>query len=186
MICNLANIKYVCDDIPTGGMVKLFIAQRSKTHPVFDINGNVTSISFDYFNRPVRIMFDYKDGYSNFSETVEVDGHKVNKPSIKVEIPLLNSSHRNLLDSLVGYRDDIVAFIESAAGTYHMVGYKRGLNATQIKAMTGSGLSDKNIYQIEFTGEEKQMSYDVTNVWEFIDQTNFPDYNIDYNTDFNK
>jgi hypothetical protein len=186
MACNIASIKYVCDDIPTGGMVKLFVAQRSKTHPVFDSNGDITSISFDYFNRPVQIAFDYRDGYSNFSEIVEVNGNKVNKPNIQVQIPLINEAHRNLLDSLVGYRDDIVAFVEAAAGTYHMVGYNRGLNATQIKAMTGSGLSDKNIYQVEFTGEEKELSYDVTDVWGFIDPTNFPDYNIDYNTDFNK
>ena len=187
-VVNIASISYVCDDIPTGGMVKLFLAAKDKTHATIDENGNVTDLYFDYFNRPVEIGFDYRDGYSNFvdAETTENNTVSVNKPVINVQIPIMNAAHRNALDGLVNYRDNLVAFIESAAGTKHMVGYNRGLNITKIEGKTGVTLGDPNIYQIEITGEEKELSYNVEDFWLYIDETAAHDFGTDYNNDYNK
>ena len=187
-VVNIASISYVCDDIPTGGMVKLFLAAKDKTHATIDENGNVTDLYFDYFNRPVEIGFDYRDGYSNFvdAETTENNTVSVNKPVINVQIPIMNAAHRNALDGLVNYRDNLVAFIESAAGTKHMVGYNRGLNITKIEGKTGVTLGDQNIYQIEITGEEKELSYNVEDFWLYIDETAAHDFGTDYNNDYNK
>lgn len=187
-VTNIANIGYVCDDIPTGGMVKLFLAIKDKTHATIDADGVITDLYFDYFNRPVEIGFDYRDGYSDFKDakSIENDAVLVNKPTIHVQIPVMNSSHRNSLDGLVEYRDNLVAFVESAAGTKHMVGYNRGLNVTKIEGKTGVTLGDPNIYRIEITGEEKELSYNVENFWMYIDETAAHDFNVDYNNDYNK
>jgi hypothetical protein len=63
------------------------------------------------------------------------------------------------LDNLAKPGAELVAFIETAAGTYHMVGFDYGLYAATVDGNSGTGRSEKNRYQITLTGEEDSLSY---------------------------
>ena len=56
----------------------------------------------------------------------------------------------------------MVAFIETAAGTYHMVGFDYGMYAATVDGTSGSGRSEKNRFQITLTGEEDSLGYNLT------------------------
>ena len=54
------------------------------------------------------------------------------------------------------------AFVETAAGTYHMVGYDFGLYAGTVDGASGVARTDKNRYQLTLTGDENVLAYTMT------------------------
>jgi hypothetical protein len=115
-----------------------------------------------------EIQFNLKDGFSVFSEvkTVSADGIVSSVPTISIEIPKMSEAHRNDLNNLAKPGAELVAFVQTAAGTYHLVGWEYGLYASSVDGNSGTGRSEKNRYQITLTGEEDSLSY-------AIDQTNW-------------
>ena len=74
---------------------------------------------------------------------------------------------RTALDEIAKGGAEMVAFIETAAGTYHMVGYQFGLYASSVDGASGAARTDKNRYQVTLTGEENSLAYIIDGATEF-------------------
>jgi hypothetical protein len=192
----LGDVTYSCDDIGIGGLKRVVLANKADLvantgssstpfTPVSVSNDAVTvsidpdaaaGSSNDLFGllnglttpEMIDVQFNLKDGFSVFSEvkTVSADGIVSSVPTISIEIPKMSEAHRNDLNNLAKPGAELVAFVETAAGTYHMVGWEYGLYAATVDGNSGTGRSEKNRYQITLTGEEDSLSYS-------IDQSNW-------------
>ena len=168
MACNptLGSVTFSCDDLGIGGLKKVLIANKSDLDGIVTVANNVVTIAPSTTGLvtdgdAVEIQFNLKDGFSVFSEvkTVSADGTVSSVPTISIEIPKMSADHRNELDNIASPGAELVAFVETAAGTYHMVGYEYGLYAGTVDGNSGTGRSEKNRYQITLTGEEDSLSY---------------------------
>ena len=114
-------------------------------------------------NEAAQISFNLKDGFSVFTDvkTVTADGIVSSVPTVAVEVPSMSAAHRNALNALASGGSELVAFIETAAGTYHMVGFDYGMYAATVDGTSGSGRSEKNRFQITLTGEEDSLGYNI-------------------------
>mgnify|MGYP005991041421 FL=1 len=167
MACNvtLADISYSCDDVAIGGIVELHIANKadavaaltldSADRAITAVSAAVTGIS--------EISFNNKDGFSVFSEvkTVSADGIVSTVPTISVELPKMTAAKITALNDLSKGGAELVAFVETAAGTYHVCGLDYGLYAGTVDANSGTGRSEKNRFQLTLTGEEQGLSYSI-------------------------
>jgi hypothetical protein len=167
MACNvtLADISYSCDDVAIGGIVELHIANKtdavaaltldSADRAITAVSAAVTGIS--------EISFNNKDGFSVFSEvkTVSADGIVSTVPTISVELPKMTAAKITALNDLSKGGAELVAFVETAAGTYHVCGLDYGLYAGTVDANSGTGRSEKNRFQLTLTGDEQGLSYSI-------------------------
>jgi hypothetical protein len=62
---------------------------------------------------------------------------------------------------------ELVAFIETAAGTYHLVGADYGLYASTVDMSSGAARSEKNRIQLTLTGEENGLAYSIADKTDF-------------------
>jgi hypothetical protein len=185
MACNitLADVSFTCEDLGIGGLKSVYLGNKSDLStekesvttqtdytPVTVSNGTVTVTPDPDTAKGLHtdtdvtfVQFNLKDGFSVFSEvkTVSADGVVSSVPTISIEIPKMSKEHRNALDNLAKPGAELVAFVETAAGTYHMVGWEYGLYASTVDGNSGTGRSEKNRYQITLTGEEDSLSYNI-------------------------
>lgn len=116
-----------------------------------------------------QINFNLKDGFSVFTDvkTVSADGIVSSVPTVAVEVPSMSTLHRNALNALASGGSELVAFVETAAGTYHMLGFDYGMYAATIDGTSGSGRGEKNRFQVTLTGDEDALAYSLTSAqWE--------------------
>ncbi len=174
MACNvtLANdITYSCDDIAIGGIVKLGLVNKSD---LFKTGGALETATVDNSDREIsgtivaidaadgiEISFNNKDGFSVFSEvkTVSADGVVSCVPTISVELPKMTPSKVAELNNISKGGAELVALVETAAGTYHVVGLDYGLYAGTVDGNSGTGRSEKNRFQLTMTGDELGLGY---------------------------
>ena len=184
MACNitLADISYSCDDVAIGGIVKLYVANKAdlvKTGGAFDqlttdgpvidydartiVDGSVVDILPIAIADGIEISFNNKDGFSVFSEvkTVSADGVVSTVPTVSVELPKMTPEKVTSLNKLSKGGAELVAFVQTAAGTYHVVGMDYGLYAGTVDANSGTGRSEKNRFQLTMTGDEQGLSYSI-------------------------
>lgn len=170
MACNitLADVTFSCDDLGIGGLKKVYLGNKADLTSVVSVSNDVVTITpattgLDSDGDVVEVQFNLKDGFSVFSEvkTVTADGVVNSVPTIAIEIPKMSEDHRNALNNICKPGAELVAFVETAAGTYHMVGYEYGLYAATVDGTSGTGRSEKNRYQITLTGEEDSLSYNI-------------------------
>lgn len=176
MACNitLADVTFSCEDLGIGGLKTVYLGNKADLASLVDVSIDaVTGIptvtvtpattGLDSDGDVVEVQFNLKDGFSVFSEvkTVSADGVVNAVPTISIEIPKMSKDHRNALDNLAKPGAELVAFVETAAGTYHMVGWDYGLYAATVDGNSGTGRSEKNRYQITLTGEEDSLSYTI-------------------------
>lgn len=179
MACNVTlanNISYSCDDIAIGGIVKLAIANKADLLGTggglenATINSTTREISGTIVAQPlpaagadgiIKIDFNNKDGFSVFSEvkTVSADGVVSCVPTISVELPKMTPAKVEELNNISKGGAELVAFVETAAGTYHAVGLDYGLYAGTVDANSGTGRSEKNRFQLTLTGDELGLGY---------------------------
>jgi hypothetical protein len=116
----------------------------------------------------VEINFNKKDGVSYFGDvlTTEQNGIQNTIPTVMVEIPLMSADNMSAI-SAMALSDDLVALVETAAGTLHMVGYDFGLRLGTADGNSGTGRQEKNRYQLTLTGEEGGLAYQFTDVDDF-------------------
>jgi hypothetical protein len=170
MACNptLTGINFDCTDLGIGGLTKVYIANKADLDGIVTVSGSTVTIAPTTTTLvgdgdAVEIDFNLKDGFSVFSEvkTVSADGTTNVVPTISIEIPKMTAAHRDELEEISKAGAELVAFVETAAGTHHLVGYDYGLYASSVDATSGTGRSEKNRYQITFTGEEDALSLDI-------------------------
>ena len=166
MACNitLADISYSCDDVAIGGIVALHVANRTDALTALtrtDDDRLVTTATA--VSGIVQISFNNKDGFSVFSEvkTVSADGIVATVPTVSVELPKMTAAKITALNDISKGGAELVAFIETAAGTYHVVGLDYGLYAGTVDGNSGTGRSEKNRFQLTLTGDEQGLAYSI-------------------------
>ena len=172
MACDvtLAGISYGCDDLGVGGIVALAIANKADVITAVGGAVNIDNSTRIIDNASVAalaagdimgVQFNLKDGFSVFSEvkTVNADGTTSTVPTVSVEMPKMTGERLTALNQLSKAGAELVAFVQTAAGTYHVVGLDYGLYASTIDGNSGAGRSEKNRFQLTLTGEENGLSY---------------------------
>lgn len=173
MACNvtLTDITYSCDDIALGGLTKVYLLDKNAldaTTPEVSVSNDVVTISptgasLDVDGLTFSIEFNLKDGFSTFTDVKTIsDGSVSAVPTITIELPKMSSANRDALEDLSSPNAEIVAFVETAAGTRHLVGFDYGLFVSTIDGAAGTARSDKNRYQITLTGEQVNLAYHIT------------------------
>jgi hypothetical protein len=185
----LADVTFSCEDLGIGGLKSVYIGHKSdlaeeqtstdgttKYTPVSVDAAGVVTVEADpagtdnglYSDGDViQVKFNLKDGFSVFTDvkTVTADGISSTVPTIAIEIPSMTQGHRDALDALCQPGVELVAFVETAAGTKHLIGFDYGLYASTVDGTSGTGRSEKNRYQLTLTGEEDSLAYDLGSEW---------------------
>tara|TARA_R110002167_G_scaffold9942_5_gene45858 strand:- start:57 stop:596 length:540 start_codon:yes stop_codon:yes gene_type:complete len=163
----LADVTFSCDDLGIGGLKSIYLGHKSALTAVTVASGVVTiaptGAGLVTDAAVVKVQFNLKDGFSVFTDvkTVSADGITTTVPTIAVEIPSMSSDHRDALDAIAQAGVELVAFVETAAGTKHLIGYDFGLYASSVDGTSGTGRSEKNRYQLTLTGEEGSLAYNI-------------------------
>mgnify|MGYP005996521765 CR=1 FL=1 len=161
----LSDIAYSCDDLGIGGIVELHVASKAATESVVtsDAATRVISAVSGAASDVVELSFNLKDGFSVFSEvkTVNADGTTTTVPTISVELPKMTPAKTTALEQIAKGGAELVAFVKTAAGTYHVSGLDYGLYAATVDANSGTGRAEKNRFQLTLTGEENGLSYSI-------------------------
>jgi len=176
MACNtvIAGVSYSCDDLALGGLTKIYIGDKANlsSNSLVAVSSNVVTItpaSVDLLTDGdvFELEFNIKDGFSAFTDVKTIaDGSVAAVPTITVEIPKMSTTHRDVLDSLANPNSEIVAFVETAAGTHHLVGWDYGLFVSTVDGASGTYRSEKNRYQLTLTGEQSNLAYSIEdNEW---------------------
>ena len=184
----LADVTFSCEDLGIGGLKSIYIGHKSQLIskmsteatpaayvPVSKDASSVVSVTPDpggtdnglySDDTVVKVQFNLKDGFSVFTDvkTVSADGISSTVPTIAVEIPTMTVTHRNALDAIAQPGVELVAFVETAAGTKHLIGFDFGLYASSVDGTSGTGRSEKNRYQLTLTGEEGALAYNITDL----------------------
>lgn len=166
----LTGISFDCTDIPTGGITKVLLGEFSDVKakvaavPATGVvtvtpsgAGLVTDGAVELFE------FNIKDGFSVMTDvkTVNSDGTFTVVPTLSLEFPAMTAAKRLELEKISNPLGRLVAFVETAAGTYHMLGYDFGLYFASVDGSTGTGRAEKNRWQMTLTGEENSLSYNL-------------------------
>ena len=173
MACNvtLTDITYSCDDIALGGLTKVYLLDKNTldaASPEVSVSSDVVTISptgtsLNDDGLTFSIEFNLKDGFSTFTDVKTIsDGSVSAVPTITIELPKMSLANRDALEDLSSPNAEIVAFVETAAGTRHLVGFDYGLFVSTIDGAAGTARSDKNRYQITLTGEQVNLAYHIT------------------------
>ena len=161
----LADIAYSCDDLGIGGIVELHIANRSEALSALteDADDRIVTAA-TAVTGIVELGFNLKDGFSVFSEvkTVNADGTTTTVPTISVELPKMDADKITALNDIAKGGAELVAFVKTAAGTYHVSGLDYGLYAATVDGNSGTSRAEKNRFQLTLTGEENGLSYSIT------------------------
>lgn len=166
MACNvtLTGISYDCNDLGIGGIVELHIAERSAVTGIVTTDSAARAVTAPTGSAsPITLGFNLKDGFSVFSEvkTVNADGTTTTVPTISVELPKMDSDKIASLNQMAVGGAELVAFVKTAAGTFHISGLDYGLYVSTVDGNSGTGRSEKNRFQLTLTGEENGLSYSV-------------------------
>lgn len=169
---NTANIAYSCDQLSTGGLKTVYLCdkadlatQTSSTPITVDAAGALTiASSVGLATDAVEMLtlgFNNKDGFSNFTDvkTLNADGSGSAVPTIQLEFIRMSATLRATLETIARPGAELVAFVETAAGTYHVVGYDFGLYAGTVDGASGVARTDKNRFQLTLIGDENVLSY---------------------------
>lgn len=167
----LADISYSCDDLGIGGIVELHVASKAAALTAITTKDDAArsiSAASGPASDVVQIQFHLKDGFSVFSEvkTVDPTGGFTTVPTISVELPKMDADKITALDQMSNGPKEMVAFVKTAAGTYHVVGLDHGIYVSTVDGNSGTGRAEKNRFQLTLTGEEDGLSYS-------IDETSF-------------
>lgn len=178
MACNvnLSGISFSCAELPVGGLVQVLVGQKSDVEGLITVDTDKSSLNYgDVTITPattglvtdgdvVELSFNNKDGFSVFNDvkTVNADGSVSTVPTIAIEFPVMSEAKRNSLEQLAVGGAELVAFVKTAAGTMHLVGFEYGLFAGTVDGTSGASRTDKNRYQLTLTGEEKSLAFAMT------------------------
>ena len=177
----LDGIGLNCSDIPTGGIKSIYIANACDTVIAFVDKplkangtpnaefGKVTSLAFGG-GEVYKIDFNRKDGVTGFTEAKTVDntGLVTNVPTLTIELPRMTKTKRNMVNSVLNPNVNLLLFVETAADTKHVLGAKFGMKASSGSGKTGSGRSEKNSFTLTFTGQESELSFDLSDKWDNV------------------
>lgn len=172
MACTIAltGITYNCTDLGIGGIVRLSIANKINFDAACAVSTATRVVTTAAVVAGVGdFTFNLKDGFSAFAEvkTVNADGTSSTVPTITVEFPKMTAAKITELNRIATPGAELVAFVETAAGTFHAVGADYGLYASTVDLASGTSRSEKNRIQLTLTGEENGLSYSIDDLADF-------------------
>lgn len=160
----LSGITFDPCSIATGGLYKLYLYNRS----VLDSGAITVNVAQGTFacvsglppTLGVAIDFNRKDGFSNFTDvkTINANGSFEVVPTIQIEFATMDKTTRTALEKIATPGAELLAFVETAAGTRHMIGFQFGLYASSVDGASGASRGDKNRYQLTLTGSENYLA----------------------------
>ena len=178
MACNvnLSGISFSCTDLPVGGLTSVMIGEKSDLDALISVvtdknlaaygEVTITPETADLLadGDVVELNFNNKDGFSVFNDvkTVNGDGSVSTVPTIAIEFPVMSVAKRDAMEQMAVGGAELVAFVQTAAGTHHLVGFEYGLYAGTVDGTSGASRSDKNRYQLTLTGEESSLAFSLT------------------------
>jgi len=174
------TLSYACGTVSSGGLKTIILADLAQLKEdgdvTVDATGAVTIGGTGLVTSGVDILtlgFNNKDAFSNFTDvkTVNADGSASVVPTIQVEFLRMDAAKRATLEKIATPGAEIAAFVETAAGTYHLVGYDFGLYAGTVDGASGASRTDKNRYQITLIGEENVLAYTLADSTEWAKVT---------------
>ena len=162
-----ANIAYSCDELSTGGLKTVYLVDKTdlNTNGSLTVASGAGTISGTGLTTDgvdvLTLGFNNKDGFSNFTDvkTLNADGSGSAVPTVQLEFIRMGAVLRNALETIARPGAELVAFVETAAGTYHVVGYDFGLYAGTVDGASGVARTDKNRFQLTLIGDENVLSY---------------------------
>ena len=188
---------YSCDT-PTGGLRRVYVCYRvgSDSDSILGldllsgltINQDKTSATYGQVTVSSlsdsatttgalfeEIQFNVKDGVSLFTDvvTVNADGSKEVVPTILVEVPVMSQDNTTAMAVMAQGNVELVAAVETAAGTYHLVGYDFGLYAATVDGTSGAGRTDKNRFLLTLSGSEAELNYTIASKSDFETLTGY-------------
>jgi hypothetical protein len=168
---SLSGITYDCTDLGIGGITRLSLVAKSAVDAAaLGLNSETRVVATAVqVAGVVDYTFNLKDGFSAFNEvkTVNADGTSTTVPTITVEFPKMSAANITELNEVATPGAELVAFIETAAGTYHLVGADYGLYASTVDMSSGAARSEKNRIQLTLTGEENGLAYSIADKTDF-------------------
>lgn len=173
MACTLTltDISYSCDDLGIGGITRLSLSTRANFESSSCVADSSTRVitTASAVTGVSDLSFNLKDGFSAFNEvkTVNADGTTTTVPTITVEFPKMTAAKITELENIATPGAELVAYIETAAGTYHAVGVDYGLYASTVDMSSGAARGEKNRIQLTLTGEENGLAYSIDDETEF-------------------
>ena len=125
------------------------------------------------FADAVEFGFNNKDAFSNFTDVVTAnpDGTRNVVPTIQMEFARMSPANRTALMALTQAGAELVAVLETAAGTQHLVGFEFGLIASSIDGASGTTRSEENRFQLALVGEGNNLSYQPTADTDWVNLT---------------
>lgn len=158
----LAGISFSCSDIAVGGLKRVIYTLLADVTATTIVDGELTAVTITSA-KSKELEFNNKDGFSAFTEekTVEANGVVNNIPTVVVEFPKMTKTKRLELDQITVAGLELVIWVQTAADTYHCIGLDYGAYCSLVSGSSGTGRSEKNMYQVTFTGEEDVLSYQV-------------------------
>lgn len=158
----LAGISFDCSDIAVGGLKRVMYTLLSDVTSTTITGGEITAATITAASTG-ELEFNNKDGFSYFGDekTVEANGVVNNIPTVAIEFPKMTTAKRLELDNITVAGLELVVWVETAAGTKHAIGLDYGAYCSLVSGNSGTGRSEKNMYQVTFTGEEDKLSYTV-------------------------
>lgn len=167
----LLNVSLDCNDVPVGGLKRVFIAGACQTAlSIIDdrdnaLFGTVEVLAFETESGNVgkvyELEFNKRDSATSFTDakTVDASGIVSSIPTLTIEFPKMTNSKRNVLNDLATGVGNYLVFVETAAGTKHVLGAKFGMRVSEIKGTTGTGRTEKNAFTVTMVGDESELSY---------------------------
>ena len=175
MACNvnLSGISFSCAELPVGGLTRVLVGDKNDLNALIAVDTDKGAVTYgDVTITPttanlltdgdvVELDFNNKDGFSVFNDvkTVNGDGSVSSVPTIAIEFPVMSEAKRNSLEQMAVGGAELVAFVQTAAGTSHLVGFEYGLYAGSVDGTSGASRTDKNRYQLTLTGEESSLAF---------------------------
>ena len=181
----LDSIALDCNDIPVGGINNIYIANycdaavavvdkalKVDTTPNVKF-GEATCISFREdgvtpgVGKVYKLEFNKRDGVTNFTDakTVDPSGLITVVPTLTIELPRATQERMFLANEMANPSASFKIFIDTAAGTKHVLGAKFGMRMSEVAMQSGTGRTDKNIVTYTFVGEESELAYDASTLW---------------------
>lgn len=160
MPCNLTQGYNLDCRFNFGGVKEIYVIEFENVSAITEVAGVVTVIT--------KVATKTFKKYNLIAHTAEADeafagsremGTLSNKQTIKFPINKMTTAVRNELMLLAQNRLIFVYVDEN--GTGWMYGREYGLMADTFAAKTGKVLADRNGYELSFSGDEKNLAYEV-------------------------
>jgi hypothetical protein len=160
MACNLTQ-NYILDCKESlGGLKSVLFIESNNVDVTTEVDGVVTVITLaagKFFYK-----YDLVKETSSFTETINAsvqNGTIFYSQELTIILNKLQANTRN--EILLLAKNNLVAIAEDKNGKYWYLGHDNGLDITGGTAASGVAAGDRSGYELTFTGQEKELAYEV-------------------------